>query len=232
MMTMIPKPWPTAVFRSAMVFTADCAKNKSPNLTMSFSCYVTKQTRFRPARLSNLMVAIMYLCDTLSTKKITLSCSIGDSPVCLLVFALLVLLVRPLPPAILPSDLGTIIRESPVLRALEGRPRCIGRDFDGIFQAAWLAPPWTSQAACGSSQTFFHPFFYVRRTLCRCPIALHTNASSERPYENNPHGDRHQRAFCSIFNSSIALAVVFLLECLRFVPNPEPDFSGSNNSKK
>src|SRR5271165_78461 len=36
MMTMIPKPWPTAVFRSAMVFTADCAKNKFPNLTMSF----------------------------------------------------------------------------------------------------------------------------------------------------------------------------------------------------
>ena len=31
-------------------------------------------------------------------------------------------------------------------------------------------------------------------------------------------------AFCSIFNSSIALAVVFLLKSLRFVPNPEPDF--------
>jgi len=31
-------------------------------------------------------------------------------------------------------------------------------------------------------------------------------------------------AFCSIFNSSFALAVVFLLRSLRFVPNPEPDF--------
>ena len=149
------------------------------------------------------MVAIMYPCDTFSTKKFTIFYSIGDSLVCLLVFALLVLPVRSLPPAILPSDLGTTIRESPVLRVLEGRPRCIGRDFDGIFQAAWLAPPWTSQAACGSSQTFFHPFFYVRRTLWRCPIALHINASNERPdqYENNPRCDRHQRAFCSIFNS-------------------------------
>src|SRR5271166_4945176 len=120
------------------------------------------------------MVAIMYPCATLSTKKFTLFYSIGDFPLCLLVFALLVLPVRSLPPAILPSDLGTTTRESPVLRVLEDRPRCSGRDFDGIFQAAWLAPPWTSQAACGSSQTFFHPFFYVRRTLCRCPIALHT----------------------------------------------------------
>jgi hypothetical protein len=31
-------------------------------------------------------------------------------------------------------------------------------------------------------------------------------------------------AFCSIFNSSFALAVVFLLRSLRSVPNPEPDF--------
>ena len=115
----------------------------------------------------------MYLIDTFSIKNFTLFYSIGDFPLCLLVFALLVLPVRSLPPAIRPSDLGTITRESPVLRVLEGRPRCIGRDFDGIFQAAWLAPPWTSQAACGSSQIFFHPFFYVRRTLWRCPTALH-----------------------------------------------------------
>src|SRR5271165_7018755 len=111
------------------------------------------------------MVASMYLCDTLSTKKFTLFYSIDDFLVCLLVFAVLVLPVRSLPPAILPSDLGTTIRESPVLRVLEGRPRCIGRDYDGIFQAAWLAPPWTSQAACGSSQIFFHPFFHVSE-LC------------------------------------------------------------------
>src|SRR5271165_5108323 len=104
------------------------------------------------------MVASMYLCDTLSTKKFTLFYSIGDFSVCLLVFALLVLPVRSLPPAIHPSDLGTTTRESPEPPVLEGHPRCIGRDFDGIFQAAWLAPPWTSQAACGSSQTFSHPF--------------------------------------------------------------------------
>src|SRR5260370_2773522 len=123
----------------------------------------------------------MYPCATLSTKKFTLFYSIDDFVVCLLVFALLVLPVRSLAPAILPSDLGTTTRESPVLQVLEGRPRCIGRDFDGIFQAAWLAPPLTCQSAFRSSQTFFHPFFYVRRTLWRCPIALHTNASSERP---------------------------------------------------
>ena len=107
------------------------------------------------------MVAIMYPCATLSTKKITLFYSIDDFLVCLLVFALLVLPVRSLPPASLPSDLGTTTRESPKPPVLEGRPRCIGRDFDEIFQAAWLVPPWTSRAACEFSQTFSHPFFYV-----------------------------------------------------------------------
>jgi hypothetical protein len=104
------------------------------------------------------LVAITYPCDTLSTKKSTFFCSIGDSPVCLLVFALFVLPVRWLPPAILPSDLGTTTRESPKPPVLEDRPRCTDRGFDEIFQASWLVPPSTSRAACGSSQTFSHPF--------------------------------------------------------------------------
>src|SRR6516162_955140 len=106
----------------------------------------------------------MYPCATLSIKNFTLFYSIGDSPVCLLVFALLFLPVRFLPPATLPSDLGTTTRESPKPPVLEGRPRCIGRDFDEIFQAAWRVPPWTSRAACGSSQTFYRPFFYLTLT--------------------------------------------------------------------
>ena len=75
-----------------------------------------------------------------------------------MVFALPFPPVRWLPPAIIPSDLGTTTRESPKPPVLEGHPRCIGRDFDEIFQAAWLVPPWTSRAACGSSQTFSRPF--------------------------------------------------------------------------
>ena len=90
-------------------------------------------------------------------KKFTLFYSTCDSLVCRLLFALLVLPVRSLPPAILPSDLGTTTRESPEQRVLVGHPRCIGKDFDGIFRAAWLVPPWTSQAACESSQTFCRP---------------------------------------------------------------------------
>src|SRR6267378_8114691 len=88
------------------------------------------------------LVAIMYPSVTLSTKIFTLFYSIGDFRVCLLVFALLVLPVRSLPPTILPSDLGTTTRESPKPQVWEGCPRCIGRDFDEIFQAACLVPPW------------------------------------------------------------------------------------------
>ena len=91
----------------------------------------------------------MYLKVTLSTKKFTLFYSIDDSPVCLLVFALLFLPVRPLPPAIRPSELGTTTRESPRPPVLEGHPRCIGRDFDEIFQAAWLATALTKIERAG-----------------------------------------------------------------------------------
>jgi hypothetical protein len=91
-------------------------------------------------------------------KEFSLFYSIGDFSVCLLVFALPVLPVRSLPPAIHPSDPGTTTRESPMPPVLVGRPRCTGRDFDEIFRAASQVPPWTSQAACGSSQTFSHPF--------------------------------------------------------------------------
>ena len=157
----------------------------------------------RPARLSNLLpaeflqrkgfsflllslslsaggdrylAAIMYSCVTLSTKKFTLFYWIGDFPVCLSIFVLLVLPVPSLHPATLPSDLGTTTRESPKPPVLEGRPRCIGRDFDEIFQAAWLVPPWTCQAACGSSQTFSHPFPDARPSMPHCPMALHVHS--------------------------------------------------------
>ena len=106
-------------------------------------------------------------------KKFTLFCSIGDFSVCPLVFALLVLPVRFLPPATLPSDLGTTTRESPRPQVLEGRPRCIGRDFDEISQAAWLVPPWTSRAAYESSQTFCHPFL---------PMLTHQSPAVQKRY--------------------------------------------------
>ena len=135
-----------------------CTIDQPPCLLNFFS---VKGSHFSLSRKAGAryLVAITYLCDTLSTKKSTFSYSIGDSPVCLLVFARFVLPVRWLPPAILPSDLGTTTRESLKPPVLEDRPRCTDRGFDEIFQASWLVPPSTSRAACGSSQTFSHPFF-------------------------------------------------------------------------
>ena len=164
-MTTIPRPCPMRFLRSCMLLTADCAKNKFTNLAISFpvmslcrlvspSFPLTRHWRWIFARD---YVSMRYTFN----KKFTLFGSIGDLFVCLLVFALRVLPVRLLPPAILPSDLGTTTRESPKPQVLEGRPRCIGRDFDEISQAAWLVPPWTSRVAYESSQTFCHPFSYV-----------------------------------------------------------------------
>src|SRR5215471_13780800 len=115
----------------------------------------------------------MYPMDTCSNKKVIPFYLIGDFSFCLRFFALLVLAVRLLPPTTLPSGLDTTIRESPRPPVLEGHPRCIGRDFDEIFQAAWLVPPWTSRAACGSSQTFSRPFCNANALNPACPEVLH-----------------------------------------------------------
>ena len=74
----------------------------------------------------------MYLIDTRSTKKVIPFHLIADFSFCLRFLALLSLLVRSLPPAVLPSDPGTTTRESPRQQVLAGRPRCSGRDFDEI----------------------------------------------------------------------------------------------------
>src|SRR5271166_2287591 len=105
----------------------------------------------------------------------------NDFPACLLVFAASLLpvrsLLRTVPRAILISRTGGL----PEQQVAAVRPRCTGRDFDAIFRAAWLILPWTSQAACGSSQTFFHPFsrYYMSRaSLSRCvtcTTVIHTD---------------------------------------------------------
>jgi hypothetical protein len=80
-----------------------------------------------------------------------------------------------------PCDPDTITRRLPKQQVAAVRPRCTGRDFDAIFRTAWLILPWTSQAACGSSQTFHHPFsrYYMSCAwLSKCVICktvIHTD---------------------------------------------------------
>src|SRR5260370_25590561 len=103
----------------------------------------------------------MYLIVTFSIKILSSFFRRHDFPACLLVFA----------SSLLPVSLGSSnnppirswnhTRGLPVQQLAAVLPRCTSRDFDAKFRAAWLILLWTSQAACGSSQTFFH----------RCPGA-------------------------------------------------------------
>ena len=89
--------------------------------------------------------------------------------------------LRTVPRAILVS----ITRGLPEQQVAAARPRCTSRDFDAMFRAAWLVLPWTRQAACGSSQIFFHPssrYYMSRASLSRCvtcKIVIHTDFLEE-----------------------------------------------------
>jgi hypothetical protein len=99
-----------------------------------------------------------------------------------LVFASSLLPVRSAlltPHAILVSITRRLPKQQVAVAAV--RPRCTVRNFDAIFRAAWLILSSTSQAACGSSETFFHPFSRChinRASLSRCvtcTTVIHTD---------------------------------------------------------
>ena len=77
--------------------------------------------------------------------------------------------------------LVSITRRLPKRQVAAVRPRCTGRDFDAISVLLGQFCPWTSQAARGSSQSFFHPFsrYYMSRaSLSRCvtcKTVIHTD---------------------------------------------------------
>src|SRR5271166_3496902 len=77
--------------------------------------------------------------------------------------------------------LVSITRRLPKQQVAAVRPICARRDFDAISVLPGQFCPWTSQAACGSSQTFFHPFsrYYMSRaSLSRCvtcTTVIHTD---------------------------------------------------------
>ena len=125
-------------------------------------------------------IANMYLSVTFSTKILRyffLAQRMSCLP-CRIQASLLPVRSAPLTPH---AILVSITRRLPKQQVAAVRPRRTGRDFDATFRAAWPILPWTSQAACGSSQTFFHQFsrYYVSRAslsgCVTCKTVIHTD---------------------------------------------------------